>query len=81
MLEAKRKKYKLSCSNAYEIEMAATETVQNRIDFAIGSLTPKQVALGLSLITLTTALLLFAQDPLVHDSMHNFRHTAGITCH
>lgn len=61
--------------------MAATETVHDRIDFAMGSLTPTQVAVGLSLITLATAILLFAQDPLVHDTMHNFRHTAGITCH
>lgn len=61
--------------------MAATETVHDRIDFAIGTLTPTQVALGLGLITLLSAALLFSQEPLVHDTMHNFRHAAGVTCH
>jgi membrane-bound metal-dependent hydrolase YbcI (DUF457 family) len=25
--------------------------------------------------------LLFVQEPLAHDAMHNFRHGAGIVCH
>lgn len=61
--------------------MAATETVHDRIEFATDSLTPMQVALGLSLITSMATLILFAQEPLVHDAMHNFRHAAGVTCH
>ena len=64
-----------------ELYMAATETVHDRVEFATDSLTPTQVVLGLGLITLVAALTLFAQEPLVHDAMHNFRHTAGVTCH
>ncbi|SEW28519.1 CbtB domain-containing protein [Halobacterium jilantaiense] len=37
--------------------------------------------LGLTLAVLLGAVLLFAQTPMLHDSMHNFRHAAGITCH
>lgn len=61
--------------------MATTEAVHDRIEFAIESLTPTQVVLGLGLITLVAVLILFAQEPLVHDATHNFRHTAGVTCH
>jgi cobalt transporter subunit CbtB len=39
------------------------------------------VGAGLLLIAALGFALLFVQEPLVHDSMHNFRHAAGITCH
>lgn len=37
--------------------------------------------LALVLVAVLGATLLFAQTPMLHDSMHNFRHAAGITCH
>ena len=61
--------------------MAATETVRGRIDHARGELTPTQVAAGLLFVAALGFTLLFAQDPMVHDAMHNFRHAAGIACH
>jgi len=60
---------------------ATTHTVHDRIDHARTSLTPTQMGAGLLLIIALGLTLLFVQEPLVHDSMHNFRHAAGITCH
>ncbi len=61
--------------------MAAPETVQGRIEYARGELTPTQIAAGLLFGAALGFTLLFVQDPLVHDAMHNFRHAAGIACH
>lgn len=58
-----------------------TETVSQRIDEALIEVTPARLAAGLGLLLLVGAALLFAQEPLVHDTMHNFRHGAGIVCH
>ncbi|SEP18078.1 cobalt transporter subunit CbtB [Halogranum amylolyticum] len=59
----------------------ANNTVYDRIEQARTELTPTQVAVGLALVTAVGFALLFVQDPMVHDSLHNFRHAAGITCH
>lgn len=59
----------------------ATDTVHGRIERARIKLTPTRVALMLAVITLVGAGLLFAQEPALHNSMHEFRHAAGITCH
>jgi len=59
----------------------AISTVHGRLDHARTRLTPIQMDVGLLLIAALGLMLLFVQDPLVHDSMHNFRHAAGITCH
>jgi cobalt transporter subunit CbtB len=61
--------------------MAATDTVHGRIDHARTTLTPAQLGAGLLLVTAVGFALLFVQEPLVHDAMHDFRHAAGITCH
>jgi len=61
--------------------MAATETVRGRIDHARGELTPTQLAAGLLFAAALGFVLLFVQDPMVHDATHNFRHAAGIACH
>lgn len=58
----------------------ATNTIQGRIDLAL-TLTPKTLLTGLLLIALAGTALMFIQEPLVHDAMHNFRHASGITCH
>ena len=57
------------------------ETVHDRIDSARASLTPGQIAAGLAIAASIGFTLLFLQEPLAHDAMHNFRHGAGITCH
>lgn len=54
------------------------DTVHNRI--AHFEPTRAQL-LGLALVAVLGAAMLFAQTPMLHDSMHNFRHAAGITCH
>ena len=59
----------------------ANDTVRDRIESARVELTPLQVGAGLALVVALGFTLLFVQDPVVHDSMHSFRHAAGITCH
>jgi hypothetical protein len=58
-----------------------SDSVQNRFAQAQIDLTATQIGIGLLLLAVTSFVVLFMQDPLVHDSMHNFRHAAGITCH
>lgn len=59
----------------------ANDTVSDRIDTARTTLSPTQMGLGLLGVTLALFLLAFAQEPLVHDAMHNGRHAAGVVCH
>lgn len=59
----------------------ATDTVHGRIEHARVELTPTQLALGIALVVALVFVLLFVQEPMVHDSMHNFRHAVGVTCH
>jgi cobalt transporter subunit CbtB len=62
--------------------MATTnDTVHGRIEHARIELTPTQVAIGLALVAALGFVLLFMQAPMVHDSLHNFRHAVGVTCH
>jgi cobalt transporter subunit CbtB len=61
--------------------MSTNETVSDRLELARAELTPGQIAAGLALGAAIVFALAFVQEPLVHDSMHNFRHAAGITCH
>lgn len=60
---------------------ATTETVHDRIDRARLDITPTQLAIVLALATAAGFTLLFVQEPMVHDSLHNFRHAMGVTCH
>jgi cobalt transporter subunit CbtB len=59
----------------------ATDTVHGRIEHARTTLSKTQAAVGLALLLALGVALLVAQDPMLHDSLHNFRHSAGITCH
>lgn len=62
--------------------MTAThDTVRERMERARVELTPARVAVGIALVAAVGCTLLFLQEPLVHDSLHNFRHSVGITCH
>lgn len=68
--------------NADEFAMSDdTDTVIDRVDTATSSLSGTQLAIAVALVAALGYTLLFVQDPLVHDSLHNFRHSAGITCH
>ena len=58
-----------------------TDTVRRRVDIATSALSGTQMALGLALLAALGFTLLFVQEPMVHDSLHNFRHGAGVTCH
>ena len=60
---------------------ATSDTVHQRIDRASVELTPVQIAVVLGVIAALGFTLLFLQEPMVHDSLHNFRHTVGVTCH
>jgi len=57
------------------------ETVTDRIELAQSQLSAGQIATGLAFGTAIAFTLVFVQEPLVHDAMHNFRHAAGIACH
>jgi cobalt transporter subunit CbtB len=61
--------------------MAATDTVTGRIERARYDLSARDIALGLALAAGLLFVLALVQDPMVHDSLHNFRHASGITCH
>lgn len=59
----------------------ATDTVHGRIERARIELSSTQIAVGLAVVAALGFALLFSQEPMLHDSLHNFRHAAGITCH
>lgn len=57
------------------------DTVHDRIERVRIELAPVQVVLLLVLVAAVGYTLLFLQEPLVHDSLHNVRHAMGVTCH
>jgi cobalt transporter subunit CbtB len=61
--------------------MATANSVSARIEQAQHDLSTRDVAIGLALVAALGFALLVVQDPMMHDSLHNFRHSAGITCH
>ncbi|MBZ6495833.1 CbtB domain-containing protein [Natrinema longum] len=61
--------------------MTTTETVHDRIGTARNELTTAQLLAVFALAAALLFTLLFLQEPLAHDSMHNFRHAAGVVCH
>ncbi|MES3517214.1 MAG: CbtB-domain containing protein [Natronomonas sp.] len=58
-----------------------SDTVRGRIDAAGSELSAAQIVTGVAVASAIGFTLLFLQEPLAHDAMHNFRHAAGITCH
>lgn len=58
-----------------------TDSIRGRVDHATSRLTPMQMGLGLAFVAAVGFTLLFVQEPMMHDALHNFRHGAGITCH
>jgi len=61
--------------------MSQAEGTYDRIAHARHELTPRQIATGLALVGAIGFVMMFLQEPLAHDAMHNFRHAAGIACH
>jgi hypothetical protein len=61
--------------------MTTTETVHDRIGTARDDLSAAQLGAIFAFVAALSFALLFVQEPLVHDAMHNFRHAAGVTCH
>jgi cobalt transporter subunit CbtB len=61
--------------------VSTNETVHDRIAVARTDVTRTQLALGIGIVALVGVTLLFVQEPMVHDALHNFRHAAGVTCH
>jgi hypothetical protein len=61
--------------------MNSTETIADRFELARGDVTPARIVAGLAFGAAIAFALLFLQEPLAHDSMHNFRHAVGIVCH
>ncbi|ACV47975.1 MULTISPECIES: CbtB domain-containing protein [Halomicrobium] len=59
----------------------ATDTVSGRVAQAQTELTPTQLLAGIALVAALGFALVFLQAPMAHDSMHNFRHAAGVVCH
>ena len=57
------------------------DTVHGRIEQARIDLTLTQLGMIFVLLAAIGFVLLFVQEPLVHDSLHNFRHSVGMTCH
>ncbi|PSQ60202.1 MAG: cobalamin cluster protein [Halobacteriales archaeon SW_9_67_25] len=61
--------------------IAESPTVSDRLAQARHELTAREVAVALALAGALGFALLVMQEPLAHDALHNFRHSAGITCH
>lgn len=61
--------------------MTETDTVHDRIARARHDVTPTAALMAAALAAALGFTLLFLQDPMAHDALHNFRHAAGITCH
>jgi len=62
-------------------ELDDGDSISERVDRARTTLAPAQIAVGIGLVAALGFTLLFVQEPMVHDALHNFRHGAGITCH
>jgi len=64
-----------------ESALRTDDSVYDRLERARTALSGTQIAIGLAVVAALGFALLFVQDPMLHDSLHNFRHSAGITCH
>lgn len=59
----------------------STETVHGRLDQLRTDHSPTELATGFAVVAAITFALLVLQDPAAHESLHEFRHAAGIVCH
>lgn len=61
--------------------MHETDAVFRRIERTRTAYSSTQLAAGLAVAAAIAFTLLFLQDPMAHDSLHDFRHATGIACH
>jgi len=59
----------------------ATDSVHGRLDQLRTDHSPAELATGLAVVAAIAFALLVLQDPGAHESLHEFRHAAGIVCH
>jgi hypothetical protein len=57
------------------------DTVADRIRIVRATLLPSQFAAVAAFAAAIVFTLVVLQEPLVHDSLHDFRHATGIVCH
>ena len=60
--------------------MVTNDTVSDRFLYAQQTLTPTQTIIAMLVALAITFVMVFMQEPMVHDSLHHFRHGVGITC-
>jgi len=58
-----------------------SDTVADRIETTRAEITPTTALAILGFGAAITFTLLVLQEPLAHESLHNFRHAAGVVCH
>lgn len=58
-----------------------SETVRDRLEHLKTEVGPLELVAGAAFAASLLFTLAFMQEPLVHDSLHGFRHGAGVTCH
>jgi len=58
-----------------------SDSARQRLAVVQHELSNSQMVIGLLVVLIVGAGLLFVQDPMVHSALHEFRHGAGITCH
>lgn len=63
------------------MERIESDTVRDRFEQVGREARVSEIAAGVALAAAIGFVLLFVQEPMVHDALHNFRHAAGITCH
>jgi hypothetical protein len=59
----------------------ATDTVHGRLDQLRTDHSPTQFATGLAVLAAIAFALVVLQAPGAHESLHDFRHAAGVVCH
>jgi len=57
------------------------ESVSDRLRTVRATATPLEAGTMLAFAAAITFGLVVLQEPLAHESLHNFRHAAGIVCH
>ena len=60
---------------------AIDDTVADRVRIVRTTLLPSQFVAVAAFVTAIVFTLVVIQEPLVHDSLHDFRHATGIVCH
>jgi len=60
---------------------AIDDTVADRVRIVRTTLLPSQFVAVAAFVIAIVFTLVVIQEPLVHDSLHDFRHATGIVCH